>query len=134
MNVSEIMTPKPATVSPTASLRAVMRRLLELDVRHLPVVEDGALRGIVSDRDLRDVLSRLLEESGPGVGSVWERPVGDVMSGDVLSVDPEADVGEVIDIMIEHKIGAIPVVSPGTDDLVGIVSYIDVLRAARDNM
>ena len=51
---------------------------------------------------------------------------------DVLFVHPESDVTEVVDLMIEHKIGALPVVEPGSLKLLGIVSYVDVLRAARD--
>lgn len=42
------------------------------------------------------------------------------------------DVVEAIDLMIEHRIGAVPVVEPGTGELLGIVSYVDALRAARD--
>jgi len=118
------------TVSVDASIRSVMRKLFELDVRHLPVTDDGSLAGIVSDRDLRDVVSRLVSEGAPE-GSLLDRPIADVMSTDVLSVDPETDVDEVIDLMVEHRIGALPVLTPGTDDLVGIVSYVDVLRAAR---
>jgi len=130
MIVAEIMTPRPMTVSVDASIRSVMRKLFELDVRHLPVTDDGSLAGIVSDRDLRDVVSRLVSEGAPE-GSLLDRPIADVMSTDVLSVDPETDVDEVIDLMVEHRIGALPVLTPGTDDLVGIVSYVDVLRAAR---
>jgi acetoin utilization protein AcuB len=47
-------------------------------------------------------------------------------------VDPETEVSEAIDLMIEHRIGALPVVEPDSTKLVGIVSYVDVLRAARD--
>jgi acetoin utilization protein AcuB len=54
------------------------------------------------------------------------------MSTDVLSVDPETDVGEVVDLMIEHRVGAVPVVDADSEELVGIVSYMDVLRASRD--
>jgi acetoin utilization protein AcuB len=50
----------------------------------------------------------------------------------VVTVNPESDVAEVIDLMIEHKIGAVPVVEADSTRLVGIVSYVDALRAARD--
>lgn len=111
-----------------------MRRLIDLDVRHLPIVNDGELVGIISDRDLRDVTSRLVAEGETEINRVLDRPISDLMSADVLSVDPETELEEVVDLMIEHRVGALPVVSPGTDELVGIVSYVDVLRAARDNM
>lgn len=127
------MTPNPATAEAATSVRAVMRRLIDLDVRHIPIVDDGALVGIVSDRDLREVTSRLVAEGETRLDRVLDRPVADIMSADVVSVNPETDLEEVVDLMIEHKVGALPVVSPG-DELVGIVSYVDVLRAARDSI
>jgi acetoin utilization protein AcuB len=54
------------------------------------------------------------------------------MTTDVISVNPETELEEVVDLMIEHKIGAVPVVEADSSKLVGIVSYIDALRAARD--
>jgi len=56
----------------------------------------------------------------------------EVMQTDVISVNAEADVGEVIEVMLDHKVGAVPVVDPGAEHLVGIVSYEDVLRAAQE--
>jgi acetoin utilization protein AcuB len=53
------------------------------------------------------------------------------MSSDVVSVDPETELTEVVDIMLEYKIGALPVVEADSAELVGIISYIDALRAAR---
>lgn len=111
-----------------------MRRLIDLDVRHLPIVSDGELVGIISDRDLREVTSRLVAEGETEINRVLDRPISDLMSADVLSVDPETELEEVVDLMIEHRVGALPVVSPGTDELVGIVSYVDVLRAAHDKI
>ena len=54
------------------------------------------------------------------------------MSADVVKVYPETDLGEVIDRMLDEKVGAVPVVDADTGDLLGIVSYVDVLRALRD--
>ena len=56
-------------------------------------------------------------------------PVVNVMSSDVIFVEPETDVSEVVDLLIESKVGAIPVIRPDTRSVVGVVSYIDVLRA-----
>jgi acetoin utilization protein AcuB len=58
--------------------------------------------------------------------------VVDIMSADVIFVEAETDLGEVVDLMLESKVGAIPVVRPETREVVGIVSYIDVLRGVRD--
>jgi acetoin utilization protein AcuB len=134
MIVLDVMTSRPAVADVSSTIRSVMHKLFELDVRHLPIVEDGELVGIVSDRDLRAVVSRLLSEGEANIDDALSAPVGDLMSAAVISVDPEAELADVADLMIEHRIGALPVVRPGTDALVGIVSYVDVLRAARDSL
>jgi acetoin utilization protein AcuB len=56
------------------------------------------------------------------------------MSSDVICVEPETDLSDVVALLLEHKIGAIPVVDPDTRAVVGIVSYIDVLRAVQDSL
>ena len=134
MVVDDIMTPDPLVVEASTPVREVMDRLFESDVRHLPVVDDHELVGIVSDRDLREFTAPALAgvEGGAELLARLAAPISKVMSGDVMSVAPEADLGDVIDLMIDQKVGAVPVVSEGR--LVGIVSYIDVLRAARDTL
>jgi CBS domain-containing protein len=52
----------------------------------------------------------------------------------VLSVDPETELGEVVDLMIEHRIGAVRSSREGRTSSWGIVSYVDVLRAAKDEL
>lgn len=56
-----------------------------------------------------------------------------VMGSDVISVNPETELAEIVELLVEQRIGAIPVVRAGTRELVGIVSYIDVLRALQDS-
>ena len=133
MIVREIMSPEPWATSVTSSVRQALKLLAEADVRHLPILDDGALVGIVSDRDLRTV-SALVDSADDSEARrrALAEPVSSVMSSNVISVDPDTEVSEVIDLMIEHRIGAIPVVEPGRAKLVGIVSYVDALRAARD--
>ena len=121
MQAQDVMTPNPATVSPQTSVADVWDLMRQHAVRHMPVVERGVLVGIVSDRDLADGLRRELST-----------PVVKVMSSDVVDVDPDAELGEVVDLLVENRIGAVPVVRPETQELVGIVSYIDVLAAVRD--
>jgi len=134
MVADELMSESPFVVQVTDSIRRAMAQLTESDVRHLPVVEDGRLVGMVSDRDLRRLLDPIFEPA-PGRAARsedLERPISLLMSSDVISVQPEAEVEEVIDLMIEHKIGAVPVTEAGSSKLLGIISYVDVLRAARD--
>jgi len=134
MIVDEVMTRNPYRASATASIRQVMRMLVEADVRHIPIVDGDELVGIVSDRDFRSVAPILLEDGdiAPGARKALSLPISSLMSSDVLSVYPESNLVEVIDLMIEQKIGAVPVVDPDSSRLVGIVSYVDALRAARD--
>jgi acetoin utilization protein AcuB len=134
MLVRDIMTPNPYSVSVTSSVKQLLRSLAEADVRHLPVVDDGALVGIVSDRDLRAVgsLAENVFEHPRAAQEALAQPAASVMTSDVITVNPESEVAEAIDLMIEHRVGAIPVVEAGGSKLVGIVSYVDALRAARD--
>ena len=132
MEVSEIMTPNPSRSEVTESVRDAMYKLVELDVRHLPVVDNEELVGMISDRDLREYVVPMASELERVNTSDarFERPVSEVMQGAVISVHPETDVVEVIELMIDHKIGAVPVVQPSSGSLVGIVSYIDILAEA----
>ena len=57
--------------------------------------------------------------------------VSAVIPSDVITVLPDTPVAELIDILLEEKIGAMPVLAPDTGELIGMVSYIDVLRAIR---
>lgn len=134
MEVSEIMTPNPEYVLVTEAVRDAFMKLLEMDIRHLPVVEANELVGMLSDRDLREFIVPLAGELETinAEDSRFERPVSELMKGDVISVHPETDVSEVIELMIDHRVGAVPVVQPSTGLLVGIVSYIDVIREAQE--
>jgi acetoin utilization protein AcuB len=128
MVVQEIMTDNPVTVDAAAPLSHVERLLRELDIRHLPVLDGDALTGIISDRDLSPFRT---ERTGP---DGREAVASQIMSADLLTVEPETELSEVIDTMIDQRVGALPVVSTNTRTLVGIVSYIDVLRAIRDDL
>ncbi|MNC91117.1 CBS domain protein [compost metagenome] len=59
------------------------------------------------------------------------QPVSAIMSCNVVTVTTETELVEVIDLMLDQKVGAVPVVNDDSSELVGIVSYMDVLRAAR---
>ena len=132
MVVEDCMSVDPIVVQVTETVGGVLRKLLEADVRHLPVVEDDALVGIVSDRDLQRALAHAFAAGElEAADQPLERPISTLMSSDVLSVDPETELEEVIDLMIDHKIGALPVVEADSQKVLGIISYIDVLRVAR---
>lgn len=125
MLVSDIMTREPAFADVTLTVQAAAAAMHDLDVRHLPVVDGRELVGILSDRDLSGFAS--------GDDDFGQRTVADIMSASVLSLSPEDEVVEAVDLMLEHKVGAIPVVD-ASGELVGIVSYVDVLAALRDRL
>jgi acetoin utilization protein AcuB len=131
MIARDLMTPDPLTVTPQASIAEVWDLMREVDVRHVPVVQGGALVGMLSDRDLGRVdLARLLKIEGAGaLRQELATPIAEVMTSHVISVEPQTEVGDVIALLLDHKIGALPVVEAGTREVLGIISYVDVLRA-----
>ena len=129
--VSQFMTPDPICAKLTSSVREVSDLLAQNDIRHLPILDNGRLVAMISDRDMRAITGWYLSEPPEGT----TRPymcVADFCDSDVISIAPEEDIVEAIDLMVNHKIGALPVVDARSQKLVGIVSYIDVLRELRD--
>jgi acetoin utilization protein AcuB len=136
MTANDLMTPDPVTVTPQASVAEVWDLMRELEVRHVPVVESGALVGMLSDRDLArfDMARLLMVEGAETLRHELATPVVKVMSSDVIAVNPETELEEIVELLVEHRIGAVPVVRSSTREVVGIVSYIDVLRALQDSL
>jgi CBS domain-containing protein len=132
----DLMTANPATVTPQASITEVWDIMREREVRHVPVVQGGALVGMLSDRDLAalDIARMLAVEGADVLREELARPITNVMSSDVIFVEPETEVSDVVGLLLEHKVGALPVIRPDTREVVGIISYIDVLRALQDRL
>jgi CBS domain-containing protein len=134
MIAGDLMTPDPITVTPETSIAEVWDLMRLLHSRHVPVVEGETLVGIVSDRDLvrLDLTGLLPSEEADLLRQELAGPVAKIMSIDVVAVDTETDLFDVVGLLIEHRVGALPVVRPGTRDVVGILSYIDVLKVVQD--
>lgn len=131
MVVRQVMSRRLEYVETTHRLGDVVAKCKELQIRHLPVLKGGDLIGIISDRDIASV-TRGIDLLPPNEAeALLDRPVADFMSGGVVSVDEDTDLGEVIDLLIDQRIGAVPVVDPHSGNVRGIVSYIDILRVAR---
>ena len=134
MLVERRMKPNPITVSPADSFRRAMTLIRQRGIRHLPVVEGGQLVGIVTDRDLRQAspspatsleiheLHYLLEKI----------TVREIMTTKVHTVTPETPIEEAARLMLQHKIGGLPVLRSGL--LVGILTETDILTAFVDLM
>lgn len=129
MRVSEWMTRSVESVGPETPISEAKQLMERRKIRHLPVVEKGRLVGIVTDRDIR------LNLPSPATSlSVWEinyllarLSVGEVMTKKPITVEAGKPVTDAAKIMLDHRIGALPVVEDG--QLVGIVTETDLLRA-----
>jgi CBS domain-containing protein len=130
--VQDIMTSAPMTVSLQTSIGDALNTLTEEGIRHLPVTRGGEVVGILSDRDLGSLGLSLVSdvETRDGVRARLSQPVASLMSGGVITIEQNAELSEAVELLIEEKLSALPVVEGGTTTLVGIVSYIDLLRAA----
>jgi acetoin utilization protein AcuB len=130
----DIMTENPVTATELMSVAEALGLLYELDVRHLPVVRGGELVGIISDRDLRSFSEATEDEAIEAVEGARSSTVGNFMNTSPVKVDPEATIGEVLELLLLHRVGAIPVTDLDTGDLVGIVSYVDLLRVLQETL
>ena len=133
LRAEDVMTRNPVTMDITGTVQDAADLMFAGEVRHIPVVAHGTLVGMVSDRDLR---SYMLPRPERMFRADEERArmavsVSAVIPSDVLTARPDTPVIELLDILLEEKIGAVPVLAPDTGDLIGMVSYIDVLRAVR---
>lgn len=132
MKVADMMIRNPVTAGPDDQLFEVVHRMNDYHVRHLPVTMDGELLGIITDRDIRLHIVALAQGIGKKEAEYLrlDTPVEDVMTRDPIKVDQETDLQEILDIFLEEKVGAIPVVS-GNRELIGIIGYIDLLAILR---
>jgi acetoin utilization protein AcuB len=114
--VRDVMATDLVTVRPHETARHAYRLMRDRRFRHLPVVEDGKLVGILSDRDLRPVLLS---------PTLARARVRELMSEDLTTVGPDAPVEEAASLLVVKKIGCLPVVAEGR--LIGIVTETDLL-------
>jgi len=129
MKVRELMTGAPITVSPETPVFDARQTMIRERIRHLLVTERHRLVGIVTDRDIR-----LNLPSQATSLSVWEMnyllaqlTVDKVMTTAVIIIGPDLDARDAARLMLEHKIGALPVLD--AEHLIGIITETDVLRA-----
>ncbi len=127
MKVINIMTTNPVSVEPSNTVLQAEEIMREQNFRQLPVIKDKELIGIITDRDIRSCLGsdsfNTLEEQEKA--RITE--VAAVMSSKPIFLSPDDDLRDAVELLIEEKVGGIPVVDE-EDGLVGIVTYMDVLR------
>lgn len=119
MLVKECMTRNPVTFSPDEDVRVAFGRLTDLKIRQAPVVENGKLAGIVTDRDLRLAVLETLSEPGLTVASV--------MTPDPVTVTENTSLRDAAELISRNKFNALPVLSP-SGELIGVLTTTDILN------
>lgn len=129
MLVKDWMTPNPAVVKPDLTVPEAATLMKKGNFRRLPVVDDGRLVGIVTDRDLKQAMP-----SDATSLSIWELNylisklrVGEIMTKDPITVGEGEPLQTAAHRMIQSQIGGLPVLSGSK--LVGILTVTDVLKA-----
>ncbi len=126
--VRDYMTADPTTLGPDEPLLQAVLTIRSLSIRHVPIMEDGQLVGLITDRDIGraspSILSRTSEEE---YNEVFQKnQIRRVMAKNPTSISPDALLGDAVTLMRENKWGCLPVVE--NDKLVGILTMTDVIR------
>ena len=134
MKIKDWMNSPVHTVKPRDSVAHARELLERYRINQLPVVRDGVLVGIVTDRDLRNAAPSAAEQAAADLGQIKDVidpgtiAVETVMTGQVFALAPEDSLEDAVRIMRRERFGAIPVVDSNRR-VVGIVTRSDVLDA-----
>ena len=129
MNVADLMSTELVTLTEDETLAHAQRCMARGRIRHLPVVRDGRLTGLITHRDLLAASFSIFAE----VEHNEQRRIFDTvrvveaMHRDVVTVSPDLGVAQAASILLENKYGCLPVVDPD-GMLIGIVTEADFLR------
>ncbi len=129
MLVRDWMTADPQTVTAATPVMEAMQRLRDGGYRRLPVVRDGKLVGIVTDRDLKEATpSKATSLSVYELNYLLSKlTIKEVMTAPVMTIGPDDAIEEAALVMETHRVSGLPVVDHGK--LVGILTITDLLRA-----
>lgn len=116
--VGDLMARKPVVVAPFDTIRDAAKKMRDAKVSSLGVVRDGAFLGIITTRDMTN---RVLAD-----GLDPATPVSEVMTADPVTLRPDSLGSDILHIMLERRIGHLPVVEDGT--LVGMITQTDLTR------
>jgi len=122
MKIRDIMTPEPRTCTLEMALAAAAGLMWDTDCGILPVVEQGALVGVVTDRDICIALATRNARAAT-------MKVGEVAGRTVWTCGPDEDLHAALAVMERHRVRRLPVVDAG-GALVGVISINDLLLAA----
>ena len=127
MKVVDVMTRDPLTLTPAETIGQADELMTQNKFRQIPIVRNKELVGIVTDRDVRSFLSGSILANSHDRDRAFNTPVQEIMTTEPITVSPEDDLQEVLELLIEEKMGGIPVIDDN-EGLVGIVTYVDMLR------
>jgi CBS domain-containing protein len=116
-SVRDTMTGNPRSIDASASVVEAAQLMREGHIGSLPITHDGQLVGMITDRD---ITTRVVADAADHRTA----PVGDVSSRDLVTVEPDRDLDEALQLMAAHQVRRLPVVENGR--LVGIVAQPDV--------
>jgi acetoin utilization protein AcuB len=118
MKVKKRMAKKVVIIRKDATVSDAINLMKKHSIRHLPVIEEGALVGWVTEGDIRQAyLASLIEQVS----------IGDIMIKDPLTISPEANLEEAAELLFRHGIGGLPVVD--NNKVVGVITVADIMAA-----
>jgi len=126
--VKDLMTTEVVTINAADPLRDAIRKMTGGRFRRIPVVRDGMLIGIVTDRDIRRALHSpvVIHERSSDEYLLDSVTVGSSMTSGPLTIEPGDDILKAAELMEHHKIGGLPVVE--NERLVGILTISDLMN------
>jgi CBS domain-containing membrane protein len=129
LKVSDLMTTEVVTLTEDETLAHAQRCMARGRIRHLPVIREGRLVGLITHRDLLAAsFSIFAEVKADEQRRVFATvPVAEAMHRDVVTVSPSLGVSQAARILLENKYGCLPVVDTESN-LLGIVTEADFLR------
>ena len=121
MKVAECMSEDLETVGPEQAIREAAQLMLSSDIGAVPVVNEGSLEGMITDRDI--AVRAVAKGLGP------DTPVSEVMTPEVHSVYDDEDVEEAALLMSTAQVRRLPVLSRDSEELIGVISLADISRS-----
>ena len=117
LKVRDTMTGSPRSIDASTSVVEAAQLMREGHIGSLPITDDEQLVGMITDRD---ITTRVVAEAGDHT----KTSVGDVSSRDLVTVEPDEDLDDALQLMARHQVRRLPVVENGR--LVGIVAQADI--------